>query len=84
MATSSFCAKAASYTRHFEITSWEEPNEDDRRVFPIVRRVYIVEHSFLYASPVALSAIDVTRIRFGKEISEDKFQEILKLAEPTT
>jgi hypothetical protein len=73
------CQSAQLYG-HFEITKWEEPNEDDRRLFPRVRRVYIVRQSAIYDSPVPLSAVDVTQIRFGREITEDTFEQIIRLA----
>jgi hypothetical protein len=73
-------SQAAQLYGHFEITGWEEPNANDLLVFPIVRRVYIVGRSFLYTNPVSLSDIEVTQIRFGKDVTEDKFQQIIRLA----
>jgi HNH endonuclease len=72
---------------HFEITRWEEPNDDDRRVFPRIvsrGRVYIVGKSWLYGNPVPLSSIGVTGIQYGKTISDDTFRQLLSLAGPTS
>ena len=72
------CQRAQLY-EHFELIRWEEPNVDDRRLFPKVGRVYIVRRTALYSSPVALSAVGVQQIRFGKDVSNETFKRILGL-----
>jgi HNH endonuclease len=65
---------------HFEIGGWEEPNAQDREEYPGVKHVYIVRKSARYLSPVPLSAIPISKIRFGKDVTEEQFRKINELA----
>jgi hypothetical protein len=67
---------------HFEIESSERPLELDRRAYPRAKHVYLVGKSVRYARPVRVSDLDISRYQFGKQISEEKFAEILELAGP--
>src|SRR5438128_8822914 len=52
---------------HFEVEETvDAPNEKDKREYPPVKYVYIVQKSALYDSPVPLSDVGVTGIQFGK------------------
>src|SRR5271154_4832494 len=54
---------------HFEIEGMEEPTEEDRQVFPPVRKVYLVKNpTTVYGKPVNLKSLGVTGIQFGKKI----------------
>jgi hypothetical protein len=77
-------SRDATLYGHLEIGGWETPNDDDRAVFPKVRRVYIVRRSALYEAPVPLSNIGSPNIHFGAEVTEDTFRQIIELAKSTT
>ena len=65
---------------HFKIERAEKPNETDKKDYPPVRKTYIVNESASYEKPVALSALNIQQIQFGKSISEEEFEAIKKLA----
>jgi hypothetical protein len=65
---------------HFEIARWEQPDAQDHHEYPGVKRVYIVRKSARYRLPVALSAIPISKIRFGQNVTEQQFQQIIRLA----
>jgi hypothetical protein len=69
---------------HFEVQAMEEPTAEDREEYPRVRQVYIIRESARYGNPVPLSALGITRIQFGKCISEEQFSEIETLAGTVT
>ncbi|MEP6465150.1 MAG: hypothetical protein ABJB05_02540 [Parafilimonas sp.] len=65
---------------HFKISRMEKPNENDKKIYPPVRKTYIVGESSLYQNQVALSSLNIEKIQFGKSISEQEFETIKKLA----
>ena len=65
---------------HLEISGWEKPDDEDRKVFASVKRVYLVQRSALYETPVPLATIGNPNIHFGKAITEEQFQQIMHVA----
>jgi hypothetical protein len=65
---------------HFEVEAMEEPTTEDHEKYPRVRQVYIIRESAGYGNPVRLSALGITRIQFGRKISEEEFSKIESLA----
>jgi hypothetical protein len=61
---------------HFNIESKVEPTTDDRKAFPAVKHVYLVESGMVYATPVRLSERGIEGIQFGKQLTEEQFREI--------
>src|SRR5256885_2247477 len=51
---------------HFEISGWEEPNDDDIEAWSRTQRVYIVSKSHSYEKPVNLQNLGITKIQYGK------------------
>jgi 5-methylcytosine-specific restriction endonuclease McrA len=68
---------------HFDISSKVRPTVEDRRRYSPVKCVYLVNKSTLYDNPVELSTLGITKIRFGKLISEMLFRKIQDLAGKT-
>jgi hypothetical protein len=66
---------------HFDIEDKVKPNAADRAAYPSVRFVYIVNTSYLYKQPVVLSQLSITVRQYGHKLSENEFQELLKLAD---
>jgi hypothetical protein len=67
---------------HFEIAGKEAPTVHDRAEYPPVTCVYVVVKSALYSKEISLADLDITGIQFGKYISEEQFQEILRQSAP--
>lgn len=65
---------------HFDIDRKVKPTDEDRKAYPNVKAVYLVGRSFLYEQPVSLAALDITRLRFGKPLSEAVFQQLQQMA----
>ena len=54
------------------------PDETDYKDYPEVKVVYIVRSSVLYDKPVRLLDFAITGIKFGKIITEARFDQIKK------
>ena len=66
---------------HFDVAGKEKPSEEMLRMSPTTRAVYIVKKpATLYKTPVAILPLGISRIRFGKSLSEEQFQQIQRLA----
>jgi len=65
---------------HFDIEGKVKPNDADRASYPRVKYVYLVGKSSLYHSPVSLADLAITKLRFGRRLSENEFDELLALA----
>jgi len=65
---------------HFIVTSMENPNEEDRQVYPPVKKVYLISKSVLYKGKVHLSTLGISGYQFGRKISGQEFNEIQKSA----
>jgi hypothetical protein len=66
---------------HFDVAGKEKPSEEMLRMSPTTRAVYIVKKpATLYRIPVAILPLGISRIRFGKSLSEEQFQQIQRLA----
>ncbi|HPD15641.1 MAG TPA: hypothetical protein PLE19_11860 [Planctomycetota bacterium] len=65
---------------HFEVSSTEAPTEKDRRAYPRVRRVYLIRKSVRYGKPVRMSDMGISRFQFGKRVTEEEFEGILRAA----
>jgi len=61
---------------HFVIDHIEEPTPEEKDY----NRVYIVRSWALYGNPVKLSDRGISGIKFGKTVTEQKFDEIQKHA----
>lgn len=68
---------------HFEIASMKVPDKADREAHPGVKKVYQVDTSVSYSKPVRLRDLGITNYQFGKQITEEKFLEILQAARDT-
>ena len=66
--------------RHFDVEAKVKPNDTDRKAYPRVRFVYLVRKSTLYATPVSLSSLSLTKIHYGLKITESEFQQLQGLA----
>jgi hypothetical protein len=65
---------------HFDVEDKVSPNASDRRAYPRVKFVYLIRKSTLYKSPVPLAGIGITKLRFGRKMTEAEFQDLQKLA----
>jgi predicted HNH restriction endonuclease len=66
---------------HLDVEGKVKPNDMDRKAYPRVKYVYLVRKATLYATPVPLSDLSLTKkMRFGRKITEAEFAEIQKLA----
>ena len=68
---------------HFEIGSMETPTDSDREAYPPVKQVYLVQKSVRYGIPVHVSDLDIAGYQFGKYITEEQLNDILRLAGET-
>jgi hypothetical protein len=73
-------ARDGSAFGHFEIDAAEAPTDADRKAYPAVKKVYLVRKSVRYGDRVRLSPLGISKYRFGKYVTEDQFEKILKLA----
>ncbi len=76
-------ARDGSAFGHVETDEAVPPTREDREAYPPVRKVYLVRKSVLYAEPVRLAPLGVSKYQFGKYIDESQFAEVLKLAGET-
>jgi hypothetical protein len=65
---------------YFEVQGKTDPNAQDREEYPPTKQVYFISGSALYTNPVKMSQVQIRVNQFGVEISEEKFQEINRLA----
>lgn len=65
---------------HFDVEDKVKPNDTDRKAYPRVKFVYLITKSTLYNTPVPLSSLSITKIHYGRKITEAEFQELQKLA----
>ena len=65
---------------HFEVEDKVKPTDTDRKAYPRVKFVYLIRTSTLYSQPVPLSSLSITKIHYGRKITEAEFQELQKLA----
>ena len=65
---------------HFDVEGKVKPNDTDRKAYPRVKFVYLIRTSTLYNQPVPLSSLSITKIHYGRKITEAEFQELLRLA----
>ena len=66
---------------HFDIAGKERPRNEDLRISPSVKAIYLVKKpTTLYETPVRLLPLGIKGIQFGKPLSEEQFQQIQALA----
>lgn len=65
---------------HFETSEAVQPTEADRKEFPPVRKVYLIQKSARYRDRVQMSALGIVKYQFGRYIEEHEFSEILRCA----
>lgn len=65
---------------HLEIDDRVVPNDVDRNAYPKVKQAYLVRSSTLYAKPIRLSDHSITGLSYGRQLSEDEFESLLKSA----
>jgi hypothetical protein len=67
---------AYAHSKQVKVT----PNDTDRKAYPRVKFVYLIRTSALYSQPVPLSSLSITKIHYGRKITEAEFRELQKLA----
>jgi len=65
---------------HFDVEDKVQPNDTDRKAYPRVKFVYLVRKSTLYSTPVPLSRLSITKIHYGRKMTESEFRELQRLA----
>ena len=65
---------------HLEVEDKIKPTDADRAAYPRVKFVYLIRASTLYYTPVPLATLSITKLRFGRKLSESEFQELLEQA----
>src|SRR5437762_1261380 len=65
---------------HFDVEDKVKPNDADRKSYPHIKFVYLVRKSTLYNSPVPLSKLAITKIHYGRKVTEAEFQRLQELA----
>jgi len=69
---------------HFDILEKVKPTDSDRKEYPRVQFVYLVEKSTLYEKPILLSELPIKLGQWGKRISEQQFAELQSLGGKVT
>ena len=65
---------------YFDVEDKVKPNDTDRKAYPRVKFVYLIRTSTLYNKPVPLSSLSITKIHYGRRITEAEFQKLQQLA----
>jgi len=68
---------------YFDILEKVKPTDWDIKAYPGVRFVYIVRKATLYTRPVPLASLSISKIRFGRKITEAEFHQLEILSEGT-
>jgi protein-disulfide isomerase-like protein with CxxC motif len=68
---------------HFEVDGIESPTAADLEAYPPVKGVYQVRKSTQYSDPVRMTDLDIAQYQYGKYITEEEFDGILRRAGKT-